>query len=197
MHGIQPHKWTDFMRIHTDYFLTQLGRQWGWVVFRGAVAVLFGGLAFLIPSRELEALTPIWGAYAIADGFLALLTAYQIREADRPWWSLTLVGLAGTCAGLVIFWPGTSGLALSTLVASWSVAMGAFQVLAALRTRQSIAGEWRLILSGVLAVLFGLLLFAAPGNTLAVVWLIAGYAIGFGALVIAFGLRLRSVANAA
>ena len=184
------------MRIHTDYFLTQMGRQWGWVVFRGAVAVLFGGLAFLVPSRELDALTPIWGAYVLADGFLALLTAYQVREEDRPWWSLALVGAAGACAGLVIFWPGTSSLALSTLVASWSVAMGGFQILAALRMRQSIEGEWRLILSGALAVLFGLLLFVAPGNALAVVWLIASYAIGFGALVIAFGLRLRSVANA-
>lgn len=186
------------MRIHTDYFLTQLGRQWGWVVFRGLVAVLFGALAFLVPDRELDALTPMWGTYAMADGFVSMLTAYQIREQDRPWWPLALAGIAGACAGLVIFAPGTTtSMSLTTLIAAWSLAMGGFQILAALRMRKSIAGEWRLILSGVLAVLFGLLMFAAPGQVLALVWLIAAYAICFGLLVIAFGLRLRSLANAA
>ncbi|WP_394789750.1 HdeD family acid-resistance protein [Rhodoferax sp.] len=185
------------MRIHTDYFLTQMGRQWGWVVFRGLIALVFAALAFMVPASELDTLTPIWGAYAVADGFLALLMAYQVRESNRPWWSLALVGISGICAGLVIFGlPGATTLGLPSLVATWSLAMGVFQIVAALRMRKSIAGEWRMILSGALAVLFGLLMFVLPsGTALTAVWLIAGYAIVFGVLVVAFGLRLRSVVN--
>ena len=186
------------MRIHSDYFLTQMSRQWGWVVFRGLVAILFGVLALLVSNREFETLAPIWGAYAAADGFLALLTAYQIREKNRPWWSLAVVGLVGIGAGWVIFALPGKTMGLPSLVALWSLAMGVFQIVAALRMRQSIKGEWRLILSGALAVLFGVLLFIIPSSYVVTIdWLIRGFAISFGALVIAFGLRLRSAAYAA
>lgn len=183
------------MRIHTDYFLTQMGRQWGWVVFRGLVAIVFGGLALLVSNREFEALAPIWGGYVVADGFLALLTAYQIREKNRPWWSLAVVGLVGVLAGWFIFALPGKTMGLPSLVALWSLAMGAFQIVAAMRMRQSIKGEWSLILSGALAVLFGVLLLIIPSEfTEAIDWLIIGFSISFGALVIAFGLRLRNAA---
>jgi uncharacterized membrane protein HdeD (DUF308 family) len=48
-------------------------------------------------------------------------------------------------------------------------------------------------LSGVVSVIFGMLLIAAPGEgVLAVLWLIGFYAIFVGVSAIAFGLRLRS-----
>lgn len=185
------------MRVHSDYFLTQIGRQWGWAVFRGLVAVLFGVLALLVSDREFETLTPIWGAYVAADGFLALLMAYQIREKNRPWWSLAVVGLVGIGAGWLIFALPGKTLGLPLLVALWSTAMGTFQIVAAMRMRQSIKGEWSLILSGALAVLFGVLLLIIPGSYVAAIdWLVRGFAVSFGLLVITFGLRLRNAAYA-
>jgi uncharacterized membrane protein HdeD (DUF308 family) len=180
------------MRIYTDYFLTQLGRQWGWVVFRGLVAIMFGVLALLIANSEFEALTEIWGAYVVADGFVVLLTAYQIREKNRPWIALALAGVAGVLAGWLIFaLPGTR-MGLPNLVALWSLAMGICQIVAARRMRQSIQGEWSLIVSGALAVLLGVLLFIIPNSYVATIdWLITGFAVSFGVLVVAFGLRLR------
>lgn len=183
------------MRVHTDYFLTQIGRQWGWVVFRGLIAMVFGVLALLVSNRDFDTLTPIWGAYTLADGFLALLTAYQVRENNRPWVALALAGLVGALSGLVIFaLPGT-GMGLPALMALWSLAMGGFQILAARRMRQSVAGEWGLIISGALAVLFGGLLLVLPSPQGALVaGLITAFALSFGALVVACGLRLRSTA---
>ncbi len=180
------------MRIYTDYFLTQMGRQWGWVVFRGLVAIMFGVVELLVSNREFEAFTEVWGAYVVTDGFVVLLTAYQIREKNRPWVALALAGAAGVLAGGLIFaLPGTP-MGLPNLVALWSLAMGICQIVAARRMRQSIQGEWSLVLSGVLAVLLGVLLFIIPndfGTTIG--WLMTGFAMGFGVLVVAFGLRLR------
>ncbi len=186
------------MRVYTDYFLTQMGRQWGWVVFRGLVAIMFGALALLVSDREFASLTPIWGVYVLADGFVALLTAYQIREKNRPWWSLALAGAVGVGAGWVIFVLPGKTMGLPSLVAIWSVAMGTFQIVAARRMRQSIRGEWSLILSGVLAVLCGVLLLIIPSSYVAAIdWLIRGFALSFGLLVVAFGLRLRRAKYAA
>lgn len=106
-----------------------------------------------------------------------------------------MVGLVGVLAGWFIFALPGKTMGLPSLVALWSLAMGAFQIVAAMRMRQSIKGEWSLILSGALAVLFGVLLLIIPSEfTKAIDWLIIGFSISFGALVIAFGLRLRNAA---
>jgi len=63
--------------------LEYLGRNWGWIVFRGVVAVLFGVLAFAWPGITLAALVIVWGAYALADGVLALIAAWQVRDQGK------------------------------------------------------------------------------------------------------------------
>ena len=183
--------------MQTDYFLTQLGRQWKWVVLRGLLAMALGLLAFGMPGQTLDVLILCWGAYVFADGLLALLTAYQIREGNRPWLSMALVGVIGVAAGLVTFiWPAMTAITLLTFIAMWAVFMGLFQIVTALRMRKSIRGEWFQALSGVLSVAFGAAMIASPGaGALAVVWLIASFALAFGLMLVCVGLRLRSVAR--
>jgi uncharacterized membrane protein HdeD (DUF308 family) len=173
--------------------LEHLSRNWGWVVLRGVAAVLFGVLAFAMPGITLALLVIAWGAYALADGVLALIAAYRVRDQGKPFWSLAIVGLLGIAAGIVTFvWPGMTALLLLTFIAAWAVVMGIFQIIAAIRLRKEIQNEWLLGLSGVLSVLFGIIMFVQPGaGALAVIWVIAAYAIVFGVLLIWLGLRLK------
>jgi len=173
--------------------LEHLGRNWGWVVLRGVAGVLFGVLAFLWPGITLAMLVIVWGAYALADGILALIAAYRVRDQGKPFWSLVVVGLLGIAAGIVTFiWPGMTALVLLLFIAAWAFVMGIFQIIAAIRLRKEIQNEWLLGLSGVLSVLFGIIMFVQPGaGALAVIWVIAAYAIVFGILLIWLGLRLK------
>jgi uncharacterized membrane protein HdeD (DUF308 family) len=173
--------------------LEHLRRNWGWIVLRGVAAVLFGVLAFLWPGITLAALVIVWGAYALADGVLSLIAAYRVRDRGKPFWALVIVGLLGIAAGIVTFiWPGITALVLLLFIAAWAVVMGIFQIIAAIRLRKEIQNEWLLALSGILSVLFGIIMFVQPGaGALAVIWVIAAYAIVFGILLIWLGLRLR------
>jgi uncharacterized membrane protein HdeD (DUF308 family) len=177
--------------------LEYLGRNWGWIVLRGVAAVLFGVLAIAWPGITLAVLIIVWGAYAFADGVLALIAAWRVRDQGRPFWTLLIVGLLGIAAGIVTFvWPEITGLTLLMIIAAWAVVMGVFQIAAAIRLRKLIRGEWLLGLSGVVSVIFGIAVCARPeAGALAVVWLIGSYAIFFGALLIALGLRLKPHAS--
>ena len=134
-----------------------------------------------------------YGAYAIVDGALALYAA--IRSRGQPVWALLLEGILGIGAGLVaFFWPAITALALLYVIAAWAILTGVVEVIAAVRLRQAITNEWALILSGVLSVVFGLLLVIQPGaGALTLVWLIGLYAVLFGVGLLAFAWRLRGL----
>jgi uncharacterized membrane protein HdeD (DUF308 family) len=182
--------------MHTG-LLGYLGHNWGWIVLRGVAAVLFGVLAIAWPGITLATLVIVWGAYALAEGVLTLIAAWQVRDEGRPFWSLVVVGLLGIAAGVVTFlWPGITALTLLMIIAVWALIMGIFQIIAAIRLRKVIEREWLLGLSGVASVIFGVLMIISPGaGALAVLSLIAAYAIVFGVLLIVLGFRLRSFAN--
>ena len=181
-----------------DEMLQDLRRNWGWILVRGIAAVLFGVLAFIWPVITLAVLVLLWGAYALVDGVLALIAAFRIRDRGRPFWALLIVGLLGIAAGIVtFFWPGMTTLVLVAFIGAWALVMGIFQIVAAIRMRKAIEGEWLLALSGVLSVIFGVLMLWNPGaGALAVIWVIAAYAIVFGVLLIALGVRLKAGAPA-
>jgi len=177
--------------------LTRLAQSWYWIALRGLFAVLFGIFAFIWPGITLAVLVLVWGAYAIADGVMALIAAYSMHEEGKPMGALIVVGILGIAAGIVtFFWPGMTALVLLLFIASWAVLMGIFQIAAAIRFRKHIDNEWLLGLSGAVSILFGVLMFLQPGaGALAVVWLIGSFSLFFGVLLIALGFRLKGLAS--
>jgi uncharacterized membrane protein HdeD (DUF308 family) len=177
----------------TTAMLGDLGRNWGWVALRGVVAVLFGIFAFVWPGKTLAAVVLVFGAFALADGILSLIAAFKVRDQGKPFWSLVIVGLLGIAAGAAtFFWPGMTALLLVTFIGAWAFVMGIFEIVAAIRLRKEIEGEWLLGLSGLLSVLFGLFVLFQPGaGALALIWVIGAYALFFGCLLIVLAFKLK------
>jgi uncharacterized membrane protein HdeD (DUF308 family) len=87
---------------------------------------------------------------------------------------LFLGGLIGTGVGILTFLvSGVTALVILFYIAIWAVATGVLEIIAAIRLRKEIKGERRLIIGGILSVVFGILLMVQPGaGTLALVCLI-------------------------
>jgi uncharacterized membrane protein HdeD (DUF308 family) len=164
------------------------------MALRGVLAILFGVLTFLYPGITLLTLVYLFGAYALVDGVFLVVSAITNRKGEPRWIALLIGGLLGITAGVVtIFWPGITAVALLAMVAVWAIVTGIAEVVAGIRLRREIVGEWILILAGVLAVAFGVLLILQPAaGALAMVFWIGAYAVLSGILLIAFSLRLRS-----
>jgi uncharacterized membrane protein HdeD (DUF308 family) len=172
--------------------LHALVRNWWLILLKGCCAILFGILAFAWPGVTLVTLVLLYGAYALADGILAIAAAIT-GGAPAPRWWLAIMGLLGIGAGVLTFaWPGITALVLLLFIAGWAIATGIMQIIGAIRLRKEIDHEWLLIAGGILSVTFGVVLVAQPGaGALALILVIGAYAIAYGVLLVAFSLRLR------
>jgi uncharacterized membrane protein HdeD (DUF308 family) len=170
-----------------------LARGWSFLLLRGLAAIAFGILTLVRPGISLTALVLLFAAYAITDGVLATMAAFSARKEQQHWWLLLLAGLLGIGIGIyTIANPGVTALALVFYIAIWAIGTGIVEIFFAIRLRQQIQGEWRLIVAGVVSVAFGAYLLARPGaGALTVLGIIAFYALFFGILLVLLAFKAR------
>ncbi|HET9879885.1 MAG TPA: DUF308 domain-containing protein [Candidatus Limnocylindria bacterium] len=172
-----------------------LARVWWAFVLRGVLAILFGVLAFLNVALAAIALVALFAAWAIIDGVTGLIAGWRTRSQDRNWWWSVVEGLLGIAAGIIaVLLPATAAVALVLVIGAWAVITGAIEIYGAIKLRAQISGELWLVLAGIGSILFGLLLFIFPTmGVVTLTWLIGGFALVFGVLLIMLGLRLRTI----
>lgn len=170
-----------------------LAQRWYVMAARGVAAVAFGLLALFWPAITAGVLALLFGAYALADGVLALGTALggSGREDRRV---LGLEGLLDVVAGgVVLVWRDITPRGLLYVVAAWAIGTGVSELIAAVRVRREADNDALLVASGAASVLTGLVLALRPdAPVLAVAWLIGAYSLAFGSMLVNLGFRLRS-----
>jgi uncharacterized membrane protein HdeD (DUF308 family) len=173
----------------------QLARNWWLLALRGVLGILFGIGAFVWPGATLAALILVFGTYVFVDGIFAVAAGIGMRRQLSLWWLVVLEGVAGIILGVLTFRsPDITALILLTSIAAWSIITGILEIATALRLRKLIANEWLLILSGVVSLIFGILLIAQPSaGAISIVWLLGAYALLFGLLTLMLAFRLRGM----
>jgi uncharacterized membrane protein HdeD (DUF308 family) len=180
----QPEQWS----------LRLVASRWWTVALRGLAAIILGLISLFVPGITFLSLVIVFGVYAIVDGVLSLsIGGHTVR--DPRWTAGVFRGVVSLVAGvLALFWPGITALVLLLVIGAWALATGVIEIVTAIRERETLRHEWLLALQGVLSVVFGILLFIAPSLGAIVIGLwIGAYALVLGGILLAAGLRLRSV----
>ncbi|RXE57008.1 hypothetical protein ABH15_02410 [Methanoculleus taiwanensis] len=172
-----------------------------WLSFliRGIIAVLFGLVAFIWSGFVLEVLVYFFGFFVIINAVVTLVMGASSEHPPTPRWLLLLVGILGLGLGiLALLSPMVVVVAFLYLIAAWALvaALGDF-ILAV-----SVAGDWAsrilLVISGILGIIFALIIIFVPLLAeLVLVQVLGIYAIAFGVIGIIHGLSLRGQADAA
>lgn len=172
-----------------------LARNWWMVLVRGIVALLFGIAVAARPAAGLVAIIVMFGIYAFMFGIFAV--GAGIFGGPQRRWEVLLEGIVAILAGVITFSrPGITAVALYATIAVFAIITGILEIVSAARLRHQVDGSGWLVASGIVSILFGVLLVARPmAGALAIAFLIAAYGIILGITFIALSLRLRRVAH--
>jgi uncharacterized membrane protein HdeD (DUF308 family) len=167
----------------------ELAKKWWVLLLRGILLIIIGLLAFVSPL--------VWvtfvGIYILIDGITMLMSGFSDQPAGQSRWPLIILGVLGLVAGLIILWePALGAITLTTIIAVWAVVGGILTIISAIRVRAEIDNEWWLVISGVLAVIFGILVFTnVLAGILTIAWVFGVFAVVVGILSIIFAFRVR------
>ena len=109
------------------------------------------------------------------------------------WWALALRGLLAVLFGITaLVMPGLTLAVLVLLYGGYAFVDGTFAVVAALAGRTYGSPWWAMLIRGLLGIAVGIMTFAWPGITeLALLYIIAAWAVVTGGFEIAAAIRLR------
>jgi uncharacterized membrane protein HdeD (DUF308 family) len=171
----------------------RLAQYWWAIALRGVAAILFGIVALLVPGATIVALTLLFAIYMVSDGILAIVAALRASRQHQRWGWLVLEAIADFIAGGIAFvWPIVTVLAFIYLMGIWAIVSGVLLAAAAFKLHPA-HGRWLMVLGSIVSVLWGILLLASPLiGALVLTWWMAGYALFFGASLLALGFHLRN-----
>ena len=168
-----------------------IGNWWA-LALRGVAAILFGLIAILMPAMTAVVLILLFGAYALIDGIFALVAGLRAAHRHGRSVPLLLEGVLNLLVGVVCFvWPAAALVALIYVIAFWAIISGV-SLMAAGISLIRVAGEWLLVLSGLLSLLLGVILLVQPTvGIVALSWWLGAYALLFGVILLSAAFRIR------
>jgi uncharacterized membrane protein HdeD (DUF308 family) len=174
-----------------------LKKSWWMLALRGVAALLFGVLAIIWPDITLLVLVALFAVFAFVTAGVSIFGAVQNRKTDKGWWMVLLLGLFAFASGVIaVIYPAVTALVLVLLMGANALVTGVLDIAVAVRLRKTIQNEWLLILTGIISVVFGILVMVFPGaGALAMVWMVSFYAVLTGVLLLALALRMRSIST--
>jgi len=169
---------------------TQMTKMRWALGLNGLLSVALGVLILIWPGISVYALTIVFGAYALVIGVFGFATAFSASAKDERGW-LIVSGLLGIAVGLmVLVWPNISALALLYVIGFYAVALGILAIYGAFWLPLDGGDTALMVLSGLVSIMFGIVIFAKPGTgVLVALSLIAAFFLVTGTteLVVAIG----------
>jgi uncharacterized membrane protein HdeD (DUF308 family) len=167
------------------------------LILRGILATIVGILALAWPGVTILALVILFAVYAFMDAGLQATRAFTSGKAG-PVIGHLLLGLVDVGAGIfALAWPAPTALVLVLVVGCWALFGGFSEIFAAFRPGESAGLRAMGIITGVVWIAFGVVLFARPGLGAVTLAILFGlFSLISGATLITRGIDVRRTGRA-
>ena len=165
----------------TDDIVAAYRRSKWALVLRGLLGIAMGVLIIARPLDSVAAFALVIALWAIMDGIVSIVHAFDLRAVVPHWGWLLLGGIVGVLFGAaaLYYYPVLSLAFAVAWAAWWLIAGGAVAIYLAVQERKAdLPWGWTLTF-GVVALAAGVLALMYPGITLAV---LMGTLAGFGVI---------------
>jgi uncharacterized membrane protein HdeD (DUF308 family) len=169
--------------------------KWG-VLIRGLFGIALGVFIILRPAESIAALALVIAIWALGDGIVSIVHAFELRGVVEHWWAMLISGIIGVGFGIaaLYYYPVLSLTFAVFWTALWLLTAGLVGIFVAVQERNmGVSWGWTLTFA-IIAIVGGAFAVVRPGITLtSLISLIATFGIVGGiALVIGAG-KMQSV----
>src|SRR5215470_11598067 len=156
------------------------------LIVLGVLAIIVGIIALAWPG------VIIFAIYAFIGAGLRLARAFSSGSAGLVFGHL-LLGLVDLAAGIVaLIWPRPTALVLVLIVGVWAFVGGCFEIYAGFQSGKTAGRRALFILTGLVSIAFGVVLFARPNVGAVTLALLFGlFSLIYGVSQITMGVQLR------
>jgi len=162
------------------------------LILLGVLAIIVGIIAIAWPQVTIYALVILFAVYAFIDAALQAMRAFSSRTAGPVIGHLLLALIALAAGVIALVWPGPTALVLVLVVGIWAFIGGVFEIFAAFQSGETAGTRALLIITGLVSILFGVVLFAHPNIGAVTLALLFGlFTLIYGFSQIAMGIELR------
>jgi uncharacterized membrane protein HdeD (DUF308 family) len=168
------------------------------LILLGVLAVIIGIVAIAWPGVTILALVILFAVYAFIDAGLQSMRGFTSRDAGPVIGHLllALIDLAAGAAALV--WPAPTAFVLVLVIAFWALAGGLAEFFAGFQAGETAGIRALFLVSGLISIAFGVLLFARPGVGAVTMALLFGlFSLTYGFAQINAGIHVRQIGKGA
>lgn len=153
----------------TDDIVAAYNRgKWALIV-RGLLGVALGVVIFTRPLASVAAFALVVALWALSDGIVSIVHAFDVRKVAPHWWVLLLTGLVSVAFGVTALYdyPILSLTFAVVWTAWWLISAGVLAIYVSVQERKAdVPWGWTLTF-GIIALAAGALAIVYPGITLA------------------------------
>jgi len=162
------------------------------LILLGVLGVIVGIVAIAWPGVTILALVILFAIYAFIAAGLQVMRAFSSPGAG-PVFGHLLLALIDVAAGVVaVVWPGPTALVLVLVVAIWAFVAGFGEIFAAFGPAETAGTRAMLIVTGLISIVFGVVLSARPDIGAVTLALLFGlFSMAYGVSEIVVGVQLR------
>jgi len=153
----------------TDDIVAVYNRGKWALVIRGLLGIALGVVIFTRPLASVAAFALVVALWALSDGIVSIVHAFDVRTVAPHWWVLLLTGLVSVAFGVTALYdyPVLSLTFAVVWTAWWLISAGVLAIYVAVQERKAdVPWGWTLTF-GIIALATGVLAIMYPGITLA------------------------------
>ena len=171
------------------------GAKWGMLI-RGLFGIALGIFIIARPAESIAALALVIAIWALGDGIVGIVHAFQLRGVVEHWWAMLLSGIISVGFGIaaLYYYPVLSLTFAVFWTALWLITAGLVGVYVSVQEQKmGVSWGWTLTFA-VIAIVGGAFAVARPGITLAsLISLIATFGIVGGIALVIGASKMQSV----